>query len=70
MALPVSNIKIPCMYPIFPSPLSRPYIRECEEREKISKELTDLWDYPKYGCPHKEGARYFFSKNSGLQNQR
>lgn len=49
--------------------VSRPYIRECEEREKISKELTDLWDYPKYGCPHKEGARYFFSKNSGLQNQ-
>ena len=49
---------------------SRPYIHECEQREKISKELTDLWDYPKYGCPHREGKRYFFSKNSGLQNQR
>ena len=57
-------------YPLNSSLFSRPYIHECEQREKISKELTDLWDYPKYGCPHREGKRYFFSKNSGLQNQR
>ena len=35
----------------------------------IKKELTDLWNYEKYGCPHKEGDKYYFSKNSGLQNQ-
>ncbi|PYP12662.1 MAG: S9 family peptidase, partial [Gemmatimonadetes bacterium] len=31
--------------------------------------LTELWDYPKYGAPFKKGGRYFFFKNSGLQNQ-
>ena len=41
-----------------------------DERETIKKELTALWNYEKYGCPHKEGNKYFFSKNSGLQNQR
>ena len=31
--------------------------------------LTQLWDYEKYGVPFKEGGRYFYSKNTGLQNQ-
>ena len=38
-------------------------------RGTIKKELTDLWNFPKYGCPHKKGNKYFFTKNSGLQNQ-
>ena len=29
-----------------------------------------MWDYPKYGCPIKKGAKYFYLHNSGLQNQR
>jgi len=49
--------------------ISGPYITACSERETIKKELTDLWNYAKYGCPHKEGDKYYFSKNSGLQNQ-
>jgi len=49
--------------------VSQPYINSCQEREVIKKELTDLWNYEKYGCPHKEGDKYYFSKNSGLQNQ-
>merc|ERR1712179_220055 len=49
--------------------ISAPFINSCDERETIKKELTDLWNYEKYGCPHKEGNKYFFSKNSGLQNQ-
>ena len=32
--------------------------------------LTEMWDYPKYGCPIKKGAKYFYLHNSGLQNQR
>jgi len=49
--------------------LSAPFINSCDDRETIKKELTDLWNYEKYGCPHKEGSKYFFSKNTGLQNQ-
>lgn len=49
--------------------VSTPYINSCQERETIKKELTDLWNFEKFGCPHKEGDRYFYSKNSGLQNQ-
>jgi prolyl oligopeptidase len=28
-----------------------------------------LWDYEKYSTPYKEGERYFYFKNDGLQNQ-
>jgi prolyl oligopeptidase len=45
------------------------YLEEIPERERIRKRLTALWDYPKYGAPFKKGGRYFFFKNSGLQNQ-
>ncbi len=39
------------------------------ERKKINDRLTKLWNYEKYGVPYREGGRYFFSKNTGLQNQ-
>src|SRR5438552_275024 len=45
------------------------YLEEIPERERIRRRLTELWDYPKYGAPFKKGGRYFFFKNSGLQNQ-
>jgi prolyl oligopeptidase len=38
-------------------------------RAAIKKRLTELWNYPKYSVPLKEGKRYFFTKNDGLQNQ-
>ncbi len=38
-------------------------------REKIKTRITRLLNYPKYSLPYKEGHRYFFSKNDGLQNQ-
>jgi prolyl oligopeptidase len=31
--------------------------------------LTDIWDYERYTTPFKEGSKYFFFKNDGLQNQ-
>ena len=45
------------------------YLAAIPDREKIQARLTELWNYPKYSVPEKEGGRYFFSKNSGLQNQ-
>ena len=48
-----------------PSPSSRrsPSARAIETR------LTELWNYERYGLPSKEGPRYVFARNNGLQNQ-
>lgn len=45
------------------------WLGEVRERDKIEKRLTKLWNYEKYGTPSKQGGRYFFRKNDGLQNQ-
>lgn len=49
--------------------LTFPYLKSCPNREKINKRLTDLWNHPKYDCPFKAGDYYYFTMNSGLQNQ-
>ncbi|HEX5104370.1 MAG TPA: prolyl oligopeptidase family serine peptidase [Pirellulaceae bacterium] len=38
-------------------------------RERIRQRLTQLWNYERYGLPHKRGGRYFYTRNDGLQNQ-
>jgi prolyl oligopeptidase len=38
-------------------------------RGKIKARLTHLLNYPRYSALYKEGDRYFFWKNDGLQNQ-
>ncbi len=45
------------------------YLESIPERKGINQRLTKLWDYEKYGVPFHEGGRYFFAKNTGLQNQ-
>ena len=45
------------------------YIAEVPAREAIEDRLTALWDYEKFGIPFEEGGQYFYSYNSGLQNQ-
>jgi len=49
--------------------LTRSYIDSYPKREAIEARLTKLWNYPKHTLPNKQGDRYFFSKNDGLQNQ-
>jgi len=39
------------------------------EREAIRARITELFDYPRISIPRKKGKYYFFSKNTGLQNQ-
>lgn len=38
-------------------------------RATIKARLKELWDYERNGVPSKEQTLYFFTKNSGLQNQ-
>ena len=45
------------------------FLESLPERAAFRDRLTTLWNYPRVGVPSKEGGRYFFSKNSGLQNQ-
>lgn len=45
------------------------YLKEIPAREKIKQRLTQLWNYERYGIPFKQGDRYFYYKNDGLQNQ-
>ncbi len=45
------------------------YLETIESRDIIKKRLTELWDFERYGTPFKEGGRYYYSYNNGLQNQ-
>ncbi len=45
------------------------YLNSIDEREPISKRLTELWNYERFELPVKRGGRYFYSYNDGLQNQ-
>ncbi len=45
------------------------YLKAIPERAAIHARLTKLWNYERYGVPFKEGGRYFYSRNDGLQNQ-
>jgi prolyl oligopeptidase len=45
------------------------YFEQIPARTKLKERLTKLWNYERYGTPSKEGGRYIFSKNDGLQNQ-
>lgn len=45
------------------------YLSKIPFRQKIKERLEEMWNYPKYGAPFKEGEWYYFYKNDGLQNQ-
>ena len=49
--------------------ITQAYLGQIPERESIKQRLTTLWNYERYGVPYKEGGRYFYSRNDGLQNQ-
>ena len=49
--------------------LSFAFLEAIPARASIKERLTKLWNYEKYGVPFKEGDRYFYTRNSGLQNQ-
>jgi prolyl oligopeptidase len=45
------------------------YLEQIPFRQKIQDRLTKIWNFPKVTAPYKEGGRYYYSKNDGLQNQ-
>src|SRR4051812_5449086 len=45
------------------------YLEKLPAREKFRERLTRLWNYERYGQPIKRKGRYFYSRNSGLENQ-
>lgn len=49
--------------------LTSDFLAAVTDREKIKTRLTNLMDYPRFSAPYREGNRYFFWKNDGLQNQ-
>jgi prolyl oligopeptidase len=45
------------------------FLETLPQRSYFRERLTTLWNYPRATVPFKEGGRYFFSRNTGLQNQ-
>jgi prolyl oligopeptidase len=45
------------------------YLEQLPRRQQINQRLTNLWNYERYSTPFKQGGRYFYFKNDGLQNQ-
>ena len=39
------------------------------EHEALKKRLQELFDYPRVSVPEQRGGRYFYLRNTGLQNQ-
>src|SRR6202008_1229996 len=45
------------------------YLEQIPYRKAIHDRLMKLWNYERYGVPEKQGGRYFYQHNTGLQNQ-
>jgi len=49
--------------------LSDSFLAGIPERPAIKNRLTQIWNFARYSAPFKEGGRYFYFQNTGLQNQ-
>ncbi len=45
------------------------YLETLPGRDVFKARMKQLLDYERFGVPYKKGGRYFYSHNSGLQNQ-
>ena len=45
------------------------YLASLPQREPVKKLYKDLYNFEKFGTPFKEGGRYFYTRNDGLQQQ-
>ena len=49
--------------------LTEDYLLSLEGRNEIRERITHLWNFEKFGAPFRENGRYFYFRNSGLENQ-
>ncbi|MDQ6870636.1 MAG: prolyl oligopeptidase family serine peptidase [Gemmatimonadota bacterium] len=49
--------------------LSDSFLASIPERAAIKDRLTQIWNFARFSAPFKEGGRYFYFGNTGLQNQ-
>src|SRR5512146_745043 len=45
------------------------YLEQIPERKAIHDRLTELWNYERFSVPAQLSGRYFYTHNTGLQNQ-
>ncbi len=45
------------------------FLTTIPQRGEIRKRLADLWNFERTGAPREYGGRWFFTHNTGLQNQ-
>jgi len=45
------------------------FLTKLPKRDAIKERLKELFNYPRFSLPSKQGGRYFYTFNSGLQNQ-
>jgi len=49
--------------------LTDAYLASIKEREPLRRRIATLYEYEKFGIPFHEGGRYFYTHNSGTQEQ-
>jgi prolyl oligopeptidase len=45
------------------------YLESVPGRDRLKQRMTELFNFERVGVPRKEGGRYFYQRNTGLQNQ-
>ena len=46
-----------------------PIWRRLPSRQIFADRIKQLYNYERFGLPTKRGGKYFYSRNTGLQNQ-
>lgn len=49
--------------------VAQPFLEAIPARDTINQRLTEVWNYERFTTPVKEGGRYFYRRNDGLQDQ-
>ena len=49
--------------------VTQPFLEAIPARDTINQRLTEVWNYERFTTPVKQGGRYFYRRNDGLQDQ-